>query len=243
MANKGYEVLVDQLTVHRMVGELVDPISGRVVGRQNGQGKTYFLGEVIPADAISPDYTEALEDEDHPAHESLSKKLKPVSADARQNVAQRLGVPFEGYDEMDEDEVLAAMRNLPSPTIQRIKEYESGAGEGRERIVNYSIGFGESPTDRQEGLVSSDLDEDGRDESDKAVARLTTREVPEEGLVQPGEGITGTGDPAIPYGSGQEDEEEKPKARRSRRKRTTSGSGSSSKDDASGEGSGGGSGS
>lgn len=216
MAKDSYEVLVDELTVLRQTGELTDPISGRVIGIQQGQGKTYFRGEVIPAEAVSPVLRDALDDSDNELHETVSKRLKKVSGDPSQNTGLRLGLPFAGYDDMSEEEILVAMSNLPSPTTQAIKEYES-QNEGRERIVNYSIGFGESPIDRQEGLVGSELDEA---DEDKATAKLTTREVPEEGIVQPGEGITGTGDPQIPHGSIKASEEgDKPTARRSRRPR------------------------
>jgi hypothetical protein len=196
-----YKVKVPELTIHRQVGELTDPITGRVIGIQQGQGKTWFKDEVVPADAISPLYLEALEDEDNPMHDAISRKLEKVgSGEEEQNVGLRLGLPFAGYDDMDEEEILNALRHLPSATIQVVKEYEATVGEGRERILSYSIGFGESLRDREEGLVGSDLDEEGRDEN-KAVARLTTREVPEEGQITHGEGITGTGEPAVPYGT------------------------------------------
>lgn len=230
-----YEVLVDELTVLRQTGELTDPISGRVIGIQQGQGKTYFKGEKIPEENVSPVLRDALEDSDSPLHETISKRLKKSSGDASENTAMRLGVPFAGFEDMDEDEVLAAMSSLPSATIQAIKQYE-GQGQGRERIVNYSIGFGESPLDRQEGLVGSDL---GDADEEAAVARLTTREVPEEGPVQPGEGITGTGDPQVPYGSAKEAEgDDKPAARRSRRSRTTKTKSDSDEGSGSGSGSG-----
>lgn len=224
----GYEVLVPELTVHRKVGDLTDPITGRVIGYQQGQGKTYYKDEVIPAYAVSPAMIEALEDEDHESHEAVSKRIREVSSEPKSNTAKRLGLPFAGYDDMDEDEVLAAMRNLPSSAIQAVKAYESSEeGEGRERILTYNLGFGESPIDRQEGRVSGDH-QDG--DEDKAVARLKTREVPEEGLVEPGEGITGTGDPEIPHGQAAKEEEEGSKPatrRRSRRTRSSGGSGGS----------------
>ena len=105
---------------------------------------------------------------------------------------------------MDEDDVLNAMKMLPSAAINRIKEYESQRDDPRQRIVGYNVGFGESAVDRQEGRVSSDLQD--TDES-KAAARLNTREVPDEGLVVPGEGITGTGDPQVSYGSREGDDD------------------------------------
>lgn len=227
MAKKSYEVLVDELTVHRKVGDLIDPVSGQVLGIQQGQGETFYKGEVIPEDNVSPILIEALENEDHPSHDSVVLKIKATTGDASQNLAVRLGLPFEGYDEMDEDAVMAAIVNLPSPTISRIKEYE-GANEGRERILNYSVGFGESPEDRQLGNVGSQLDEEARDSVEKATARLTTREVPEEGLVQQGEGVTGIGVPEKPYGEKKEGEDSgkgMAGARRGRRARPKAGGG------------------
>lgn len=220
MANEVYTVLVDELTVHRQVGELTDPITGRVTGIQQGGGKTWFKDEKIPADLVSPLYREALDDEDHPLHAAVSRKLAKGSGDPQENLAVRLGLPMAGYDDMDEDDILAIMQHLPSSTIQAIKTYEA-AHEGRERIAQYNIGFAQSPSDRQEGRAGSALDEDGAGNEDKAVSSLTTREVPEEGVVQVGDGITGTGDPQIAHGSQKEDDESKPAAsrRRSRRPR------------------------
>jgi len=227
-----YEIVADEVTILKQTGELIDPITGRSLGIQQGAGRVYLKGEVVPASEVSPLMIEALEDEDHPGHEAAAKRIKKVSDDPRENVELRLGVPFAGYDEMDEDEILAALRVLPSSTVQAVKTYEAGQDDPREKIVNYSIGFGQDPAARQEGRIGSELDEEQRDEADKAVAKLTTREVPEEGLVQVGDGITGTGDPQIPHGSRSEDDEDKPPARRrSRRARTQ-------KDEGAGEGGG-----
>lgn len=229
MATETFTVLADEYTVHKAVGILTDPITGRELGIQQGSGKVYFKDEVIPASEVSPLLIEALDDEDHPSHDYVSARIARSEDAPRQNTAQRLGLPFAGYDEMDEDEIIAALRNLPSATIAAVKQYEKD-NDGREKIVNYSVGFGESPGDRNEGIVGSQLDAAGRDASDKAVAKLTTREVGEDS-VQVGEGITGTGDPQIPHGSIKEnaededdseaDDTEKPAAarRRSRRAR------------------------
>lgn len=227
MATDSYEILADELTVHKQVGVLTDPTTGRELGIQQGAGKVYLKGEVIPAGDVSPSMIEALDDEDHPSHEYVSKRIRRVSDDPRLNTALRLGVPFEGYDELDEEKILAALRVLPSATVSAVKQYEQSKDDPRERIVNFSVGFGQDPLARQEGRVGSDLDEEGRDDSDKAVADLTTREVPEEGVVQAGDGITGTGDPQIPHGSRKESEgeEAKPARRRSRRTRTAQASG------------------
>lgn len=199
-----YKVLVDELTVHKTVSRLPQP-DGSVI-YQNGLGDTYYRGEVIPDDAIADDWREALESGEGSFAEGLKSKLEVSSGDESSSSA-RLGVPFEGYDDMEEDDVLNAIRNLPSAAVNRVKEYEAQRDNPRERIVQFNIGFGESPMDRQEGRVSSDLQDTN---SDKAAAQIATREVPEEGLVVPGEGITGTGDPQTAYGTRKAKEEGEP---------------------------------
>jgi hypothetical protein len=197
---QNYEVLVPELTVHRQVGELRDPITDTVVGIQQGMGRTLTAGTIVSAADLSPILLEALENEDHPSHEAVSRKLRPVS----------------------EDSILAIMAVLPSAQVQAIKQYES-LHDNRGTIVNYSIGFGESPEARQTGLVSSDLDEP---DEDKAVNKIRTRNVDPEAdgeIVEPGEGITGTGERQIPPGTAAaQDDDGEPKkkvARRGRRPR------------------------
>lgn len=215
----GYEVLVDELTVHKAVGTLTDPITGRELGIQQGSGKTYFKGEVIPASDVSPLLIQALEDEDHPSHDSASKKLAVAgSSEAKLNTSQRLGMPFAGYDDMDEDQIVALLPNLPSATVTQLREYEATQKEPREAIVGFNIGYGESAIARQEGKVHGGLDEEGRDNANKRVAELRTREVPEDGPVVPGEGITGTGDPQQAHFA-DADSDDKPKGARARRGR------------------------
>lgn len=196
----GYKVLVDELTVHQTVSSLPQP-DGSVM-YQNGLGQTYLRDEVIDDDFVAEDWKAALESGEGKLYDSLSLVLEQTSDDPEMSPA-RLGLPFEGYDDMDEDDVLSAMKVLPSAAVMRVKEYEASRDEPREHIADYNIGYGESPTDRQEGRVGSDIQD--TDES-KASARLTTREVPEDGPVQPGEGVTGTGDPEIPYGSKKDEE-------------------------------------
>ena len=196
----GYKVLSDEVTVHRTIAKHPQP-DGSVV-YQNGMGQTYFRDEVVPDELFAEDWAEALKSGEGPLYESLSKQFEE-SSDDTSSPGARLGSPFAGYDDMDEDDVLAAMKHLPSAAIGRIQEYEGSRDEPRERITGYNIGYGESAIDRQEGKVSGDAQEGN---PDKASARISTREVPEEGPVVPGEGITGTGDPQIPYGSRQDEE-------------------------------------
>jgi hypothetical protein len=217
-----YEVLADELTLLKQVGVLTDPITGRELGIQQGAGKIYLKGETVPESVISPNLLAALNDEDHPSHASAVRKLKKAeSEEEKVALARRLALPFEGYDEMSDDDILAAMVVLPSSTIQRIKEYE-GEHEGREKIMLYNIGFGEGPTDRLEGNAGSQLDEEASGDDTKAVSKLTTRNV-DGSDVTIGDGITGTGDPQIPHGSRSEEEEgedgeKKPAARRRSRR-------------------------
>jgi hypothetical protein len=201
----GYKVLADEVTVHQTIASLPQP-DGSVI-HQNGLGQTYFRDEVIPDDKVAVDWREALDSGEGVLHDSLSKVLEQSSDDASESSSARLGVPFAGYDDMDEDDVLNAMKALPSAAMLRIKEYEGQRDEPRQRIIGYNIGFGESSIDRQEGRVSSDLQDTNED---KASARINVREVPDEGPVVPGEGITGTGDPQMSYGSREGDDDDAP---------------------------------
>jgi hypothetical protein len=201
--SKGYEVLVDELTVHKAVRELNHPITGEKIGWQQGQGETWFLGEVIPPEAINPEWAEALESGEGSLYESLKEKLKPSSDEPAVSDAVRMGMPFEGYDDMEEDDILAAMRVLPSATATRIKEWEARQDEPRDAIVHFNIGYGVSPGDYQEGKVpGGDASTEG-DES-KPVRAIRTRQVAavdEDGPTVPGEGVTGTGDPQVEPGT------------------------------------------
>ena len=219
MADKGYEVInVEELTVLRTVSSLPQP-DGSVV-HQNGMGRTYLQGEVIPAEDVAEDWKEALDSGEGPLYEALKDRLKPSSADPSENVAARLGLPFEGYDDMEPEDIVSAMRVLPSATITRIQEYEATRDEPRPEIVDYNIGYGESPHARQ----TTQLEEQEVDEN-KPVRRLKTREVPEDGPVVPGEGFTGTGDPQIPYGVTADEEEGGDAAETAKASRATKGRG------------------
>jgi hypothetical protein len=195
MSITGYKVAVDEVTIHKAVRKIVHPITGEPLGHQNGNGETFFLDEVVAPEDISPDYLEALEDENHPLHATLTRKLVPVSDEPTLNEQYRLGLPFDGYDDMDEDEILAAMGVLPSAAVVRIVQWEQ-SHENRPRIAQWNIGYQETPLDRQEGNVPSAEPLEDVDNT-KPVRNLVTRAIPDDGPVRPGEGITGTGDPAI----------------------------------------------
>lgn len=214
MANaNGYEVInVDEVTVHRTVNKL--PQADGSVKYQNGLGKTWLLGEVVPPEEMAEDWAEALDSGEGPLYEALKEKLKPVQDEPYEDAAMRLGLPFAGYDDMEIEDILAAISVLPSATIQRIKEYEQMRDEPREEIVDYVIGYGETPQARQV-TEHAQVTEDDVD-ADKAVRRLQTREVPEDGPVVTGEGVTGgaSNGPQKAYGveaDKQDGDEEAPK--------------------------------
>ena len=87
MATDTYEVLADEYTVHKQIGELTDPITGAVTGVQQGSGKVYLKGDVLSAADVSPLIIEALEDEDNPNHDYVSKRL--VKSSEKANVLGR----------------------------------------------------------------------------------------------------------------------------------------------------------
>jgi hypothetical protein len=201
----GFKVLVDELTVHKAVRPLQHPITGEPMGYQQGAGETWFLDEVIPADQMNPEWAEALDSGEGELHDHLSRVLEASSDEPALNEAYRMGLPFEGYDDMDEDDILAAMRVLPSPATMRIKDWER-QNQGRESIVNYNIGFGEAPDDRTSGRLTPE-ESDEVDEN-KPVRNIRTRELnPETGEFQFGEGITGSGDPPVAPGTTAAQEE------------------------------------
>src|SRR3954453_15615232 len=205
MANNGYKMLVDELTVHKAVPPLTHPVTGEPTGWQQGAVETWFLDEVIPREAINPECADVLDSGEGDLFEALSCKLEASSDEPALNEAYRMGLPFEGYDDMDEDDILAAMRVLPSPATMRIKDWER-QNQGRESIVNYNIGFGEGPDDPTPGRLTPE-EPDEVDEN-KPVRNMRTRELdPESGEFQFGEGITGSGDPPVAPGTTAAQEE------------------------------------
>lgn len=225
MAVNSYEVIDGPVTIHRDVRQLRNPLTNEPVGYQRGAGKTYHEGDVLEEAEVSSLYRDALDDKGHELHEAVSRKLKKVSDEPGLNLEAHLGLPFEGYDDMETEDIVNAMRVLPSATVSRIKQYEN-ANEGRSEITNYNVGFGEHPDARQNAQL--DVPDPAED---KAAREITTREVPNTGPVRHGEGITGTGEPAVEPGTAkaEEDEEENkssgsksraPKARAGRRART-----------------------
>jgi len=222
----GYKVLAPEVTVHRRMRELIDS-EGNPRGWQLGLGRTYTEGDIIPDEEMNPKMVEALEDESHPSHDYVSALVEQSSDKQQEGPA----APFAGYDDLDADTVLQVMRNLPSASIRSWIAYEA-ANANRPEIVNYSIGFGESPALRQQGAVSSTVPDDHAPEEKPSAQRVTRQTPPPaDQIVVPGEGVTGTGEGRIDHETAEalasaagtddsdddgDDEESKPK-RRTRR--------------------------
>jgi hypothetical protein len=191
-----YEVLRDGLTLHKDVRPLKNPLTGEPVGYQRGMGRVYLRGEKVAASDVASIYRDALENKDDPLHETMKSRLKKSGDEPTEDLARRLGLPFDGYDEMETKDIVAVMRSMPSATVQNIKRYESQQDDPRTEIVNYNVGFGEHPDDRQLAELEVPDPAEG-----KAAAEITSRNVPESGPVEHGEGVTGTGEPKVPFGA------------------------------------------
>jgi hypothetical protein len=223
-----YKILQDGVTVLRTVNKLAQADGSTVY--QNGMGQIHFTDEVIPDDEVAEDWREALDSGEGSLYEALKDKLEKVSDDPQLDMARRLDLPFEGYEDMEEDDVVAAMKTLPSAAVNSIKQYEATRDEPREQIVNYDVGFGEGPTDRVENKVGGDFQEG---DEDKSVRNLTTREISEDGSeMELGEGVTGTGAPQVEPGTKKEADLQataaKRRGRRDRQPRPSSESGGGS---------------
>lgn len=153
--------------------------------------RTYYNGEVIEDNKVSPSLREILEnaDESNPAYRHLKGKLEKVGDDPSLNLAQRLGLPFEGYSDMSEEDIVAALHFLPGETVQVVKEYESTLGEGREKILRFNAGTRDNNFERLEGDVVRSGDR--QDLTPKAAGLAVTREVGPDTVVE-GEGYTGS---------------------------------------------------
>jgi hypothetical protein len=140
------EILVDEVTLHAETVPLTQ--DGVVVGAQLGLGKTHFKGERVPKSEVAQVYLDALDDEDHPSHEAVSKRIKLSTADPQEDAMLRLGLPFPGYEDLEEDQIVALLPNLPSETVQRIKEWEGKQDEPRETSTRVPPTMTKIPTSR-----------------------------------------------------------------------------------------------
>lgn len=168
-------------------------------------------GKTLSDDEVSPVQQDRVKNGD-------DRNLAYVDDEGSVGQVGRLLEPFPGYNNLDVTQVRQAIANLPSEAIQRIKEYEA-ENENRVEIVEYQVGFGESTVDREQGVVSSDVDKAQRT-ADKPSSALGTREVGED-YVEGGEGYTGTGEPVRPYGSRAKKRAEAAAAKSSPKTKTT----------------------
>lgn len=182
---KNYKVKegAGELIVPKSLGEIKD-VNGEFAGYKH-VSKTYFEGEVISRDDVSPAIVEALKNGD----EWISSRLEEVSDDASLNISARAGLPFEGYDDLSEEEVVTALRSLPGAAVAAIKAYEAER-ENRPEIVEYNAGLFEAPSDRVRGLVGGEYQE----ATPTRAGDVVTREVDvEAGTVVVGENDIGQG--------------------------------------------------
>jgi hypothetical protein len=181
MAN--YKVLVPELSVPASIGELRD-IYGNVIGHSH-VNQTYFEGDVLSEDQVSPVVQEAVE------RGELDGRLEVVSEEPGPNLSARLR-EAENYADLSVDEVRSLFAVLPSDAIQAIKEYEAEYGQNRPEIVEYDIGRGEAFTDRLLGKVGSDHQDA---DEDKPVSDIVSREVGEDDFRFPETAGLGDGQP------------------------------------------------
>lgn len=201
MAN--YKVLVPELSVPRSIGVVRD-VYGNEAG-YNHVNKTWFEGDVLSEDDVSPAVQEAVERGD------LEGKLEVVGDDVEAGPATVQ--PVVGYDDLSVEQVRGLFGVLPSESITKIVAYER-EHKNRDEIVLYDIGRGEGYLDRIDGTIGSELD----DATEKPVSEHVTREVGEDS-VQFGEGTIGDGQPNVEPGTAAAEakQEDKPKQRRGRK--------------------------
>jgi hypothetical protein len=168
MANN-YKVNVEALLVPKAIAELDDGNGNITYEHKN---VTYYYGEAVPRDEISPEILDALDeaDENNKLYQSLRDKLVP--GEGSDALSVRLGVPFAGYDDLDEDEVINLFRVAPGATVAVAKEYEA-RNQNRPKVLAYNVGTREGVTDRLDGNLSSERD----DPAEKPTADIVTREV------------------------------------------------------------------
>lgn len=186
-----YKILSDELQVLEALSAYRDPVTGEVNG-YNHKANLWLKGEVVPDKKVSPVIKEALDNEDpeDPTYQHLQGKIEKVGSGQEQlDAARRLGLPFDDYDSLSEDEVVGALRVLSAPLVQSVKEYEA-QNEGRSRILEYNVGTREAADDRLRGDAAI-VSEAQPAATDKAAGEIQTREVSENDVV-PGEGYTGS---------------------------------------------------
>lgn len=187
----GYKVIADEVTVLEAIAEFRDPLTGEVTAYDH-RANTYLKGEVVPDNKVSPLIVQALEeaDDENPTYAHLKNLLEKEGDGNAEilDVTRRLGLPFDDYDSLSEEEVLNTLRVLSGPLVQAVKEYEA-ANAGRREILEYNAGTREGVLDRVEGKVIVSDRQDAAE--DKPTTDIQTRSV--EGTeITPGEGFTGS---------------------------------------------------
>lgn len=165
-------------------------INGNVVGYDH-INHVYYNDEIIPDEKVSPVIKELLEDNDENNVRAKRLRDRLVAVDEngeRLDLKRRLGIPFEGYDDMDEDEIVAALHFLPGQTVQAVKDYEA-TKENRYKITSFNAGTRDNNFERVVGdPVKSSQRQDAEEKS--ATSELVTREVDvDAGTVVEGEGL------------------------------------------------------
>jgi hypothetical protein len=179
----GYKVRegAGEVQVPRAAGEWYD-VNGNHLGYRNEQ-ITYYEGEVIPDEDVSPQVQEALENGDP----HISRLLEKVGGEGQLNEERRAGLPFDGYDNLSVEDVVAALRVLPAEAGNRVKAYER-ARQNRPEIVQFDSGRLEGPADRVSGQIGSQHTEP----VEKPQADQVTRSVEDDSVVQ-GTSVLGEG--------------------------------------------------
>jgi hypothetical protein len=168
---KNIEILVPEYTLLRDVrqGKLG---TGEVIYRR-GRGRIAYKGEVVDDGEVSAAILEALDDESHELHERVVKVLRRTSAKPRTADEKILNLPIEGYDDMDEDEVLGLLRAVRPEAAVQIKEYEKTRDQPRARILAYSVPHGLAPGDLNNGVGTGSV-EDAEEDKPSGRSKLTT---------------------------------------------------------------------
>lgn len=100
----------------------------------------YSKGDVIEDDNVSRYVKDKIEEGD----DRWKTLLKKVSKDAG---PAPLTEPLDGYDDLEEAEVLEKLKTLKSDEVSAVKAYERD-NLNREEILDFNIGAKESPNER-----------------------------------------------------------------------------------------------
>lgn len=112
-----YEVLQNEVTVLKSVGEHVDPNTGKVLGHDH-QSVTWFKGDIIPDSEISPVVVELYESGD--AHTlSQLRQISDAKLAEREQARQILEEEVQPDSEPEED-VQVTQETKPKPAPKKV---------------------------------------------------------------------------------------------------------------------------